>query len=242
MKTIIIIIPVWKRNDVFNLCVKQLDVFCHTDKVNIIVLYILSVTDPEVLLQLETIKAAQHRNYTIFSDNDRLGKKINDGLLFAENLEYDYIMNAGSDDLFHPNLIDLYLPFMELQLPFFGLSGVYFYENGSEPFLFEYYNGNHLVGAGRMIHRTVIQSVVKEHGGLYPEDICRSMDTFSAIRILAKGTKQNVIYSGDFPYVVDVKSEVNINSFANIEHAAKHKNCYETGKYKLNELFSVLNE
>ncbi|MCL5459908.1 hypothetical protein M3M33_14825, partial [Loigolactobacillus coryniformis] len=87
--------------------------------------------------------------------------------------------------------------------PVFGLASVWFYKRGETPFNFQNYNGNFLIGAGRMIHRNALNKVIGKFGGLYSPEINRGMDTHSANRLMECGYKQWVVYSGEVPLIVD---------------------------------------
>ena len=60
------------------------------------------------------------------------------------------------------------------------------------------------------------QNVLINFNGLYKDDLCSGMDTFSAHRMRTCGHLQTVVDPGEFPYIVDIKSDVNINSFEKI--------------------------
>jgi hypothetical protein len=214
-KKVVIIIPCWKRAEVAGLVFKQFDVLFETtkSKIDLMVIYIFSLSDPELKELINHYKSSNHPRDYIYSANARLGQKINDGIDYASRYQYDYIMNSGSDDLIHPNIIDLYLPFINDKVLIFGLNKLYFHKQGEHPIFFSYYNTPHVIGAGRMIHKKVIQSVLKQYPGLYAPDINRGMDTMSAKRMHEFGFEQTVIDPGEFPMIVDIKSDVNINSF-----------------------------
>ncbi len=214
-KKIAIIIPCWKRADIAAMAIRQLDVFYQEtkSKIDLIVIYIFSKSDPELRQLHNYYKDANHPRDYVYSANNRLGQKINDGISYAGQYNYDYIMNFGSDDLIHPNLIDLYLPLIKRSIMIFGINRVYFYKEGEDSIFFSYYNTPFVVGAGRMIHRQVIDTVVQLHTGLYEPTINRGMDTMSAKRMEKCGFKQTVVDPGNFPMIVDIKSDININSF-----------------------------
>lgn len=205
---------------------KQLDIFYfETDeKIDLTVMYVFSKEDPD-LSKLEYIyDFSNHKRDKIYSSNSRLGKKLNDGINAAIlKYDYDYIMNGGSDDLFHPKMIDLYLPYILNKTKIFGLNKLYFYQKGKDPLFFQYYNTPHLVGAGRMIHRSVINAVKYKYTDLYDNDIRRGMDGMSARRMINCGFKQTIIDPDTFPMLVDIKSDENINSFERIVLNAKRR-------------------
>jgi len=214
-KSIAIVIPCWKRSEILKLTMQQLNNFIRyaSDKVIIRVFYIFSPEDPELDNHLENLKLCTHDLVVMFLKNELLGYKLNQGVLIASKFNFDYLMNFGSDDLIHEKLIDIYMPFIEMDVQLFGLNSVWFYENGQDPVYFNTYNGKYLVGAGRMIHFRTVNKVIKQYGGLYPDEINKGMDTASAKRIINCGIDPVSIKTDDFPYIVDVKSDVNINSF-----------------------------
>jgi hypothetical protein len=239
---IVIVIPCWKRADILSITMDNLDNFYHATKtkIDLTVLYIFSLNDPELKNILFNFRNANHPKDYIYSENKQLGKKLNDGIQYASLLQYDYIMNFGSDDLIHPDIIDLYMPYLALKIPMFGLKSVWFYEFDKQPFFFSYYNKNHIVGAGRMIHKNVIEKVTEKFGGIYDSNINRGMDTMSENRILECGYKQLIINSGTFPFIVDIKSETNINSFSDIRNSAKSKRCLGDEICDLENFYPVL--
>lgn len=219
MKTnIVTVIPCWGRADIFAVVSKQLDYFYKQtkDKINFTVVYVFSLEDPEFAALVSIFQNALHACDFTISSNSLLGKKLNDGIAYAKKYKYDYIMNFGSDDLIHPKIIDLYMPYLMSRVPLFGINKLYFYEKYKEPIFFSYYNAPHLVGAARMIHFSVINAVNYIHKGLYITDLKRGMDTMSANRMLECGYEQTVVDPGTFPYLVDVKSDININSFESL--------------------------
>lgn len=239
LKNIAIVIPCWMRPEILSLTVKQLNILCeeNINKVNITVIYSLSHEDPQISEVISALKFCMHKYYVVFSDNNLLGQKVNDAITIAISLDFDYIMNLGSDDLIHPDLIDLYLPFLEMEIPFFGLASVWFYKSGEKPFCFQNYNSNYLIGAGRMIHKKVINKVNDKFGSLYNPSINRGMDTHSANKIMECGFKQIFVYDGKHPLIVDIKSDINIHSYEAIRSA----NFVETdSEINILEYFPVL--
>ncbi len=239
---IVIVIPCWKRADILEITMDNLDNFYHETKtkIDLTVLYIFSLNDPELKTILFNYRKAVHPKDYIYSENAKLGKKLNDGIQYASLIGYDYIMNFGSDDLIHPNIIDLYMPYLAMKIPIFGLKSVWFYEFFKPPFFYSYYNTSHIVGAGRMIHKNVIKKVTEKFGQLYESNINRGMDTMSANRIMECGYKQLIISAGTFPYLVDIKSDTNINSFDGIRASAKTRNYFSNETCDLENFFPVL--
>jgi hypothetical protein len=215
---IVAVIPCWGRAEVFALVSKQLDLFYEKtrSKIDFIVLYVFSPEDPELDSMFSVYNSAEYTKHFIYAGNKLLGAKLNAGIVDAARFNYDYIMNLGSDDLIHPNLMNIYLPQIYVNVMVIGISALFFYKKDLPPVYFFYYNNPHVIGAGRLIHRDVVKTVTEKYGALYSPDLKRGMDTFSANRINACGFPEKSIYKGSFPYIVDIKSDVNINSWEQI--------------------------
>jgi len=218
MKTkpkIIIIIPCWERANVFKVVSNQLELFCaeNAAKIETVVLYVLSHEDAELKKHLQVIKKANYPNEIIYAPNKWLGQKLNEGVKWAVKQGCDYVMNMGSDDLIHPSIIDLYMPLIKKKNPLFGLNELYFWDISGSALHFSYYNNPHIVGAGRMIHLNTIKNVINNTGSLYDYNINRCLDGNSASRMIKCGFNQLTVNPGKFLMIVDIKSEVNINSF-----------------------------
>lgn len=95
----------------------------------------------------------------IIHENKPLGKKWNYGLSFAKKVPFDYLIVTGSDDFFCPDLWNWY---KTLDTQYAGLLDMFFmdYGNGkiryNDGFRFNRQGEPH--GAGRAIHRTVLEA------------------------------------------------------------------------------------
>ena len=218
---IIIIIPLWQRAKVFKVVSNQLEVFCAANarKIDFMVLFVLSPEDLELKKHLRIIKKAEYAHEIILHPNIPVGNKLNEGFKRAVNMGCDYIMNFGSDDLAHPALMKLYMPLIKQEIPLFGLNKIYFWNVDGTAFHFSSYNNPHIIGAGRMIHISVVKKVIHRYGCLYESYINRGLDGSSGLRMMSCLYKQEIIDAGMFPMVVDIKSEVNINSFEKIKES-----------------------
>jgi len=227
MKTkIVVMIPCWKRAGVLKIVSEQLEVFVreNSSKFLITVLFVFSQEDPELDAMVEIYNNATYRRDNVFFGNCKLGRKHNAGIRKANEIGYDYIMNMGSDDLIHPDIMKLYAPLIADKVPVFGITKLYFYDILEDKTVhFSYYNNPNVVGAGRMISREAIQEVKYRFGALYDLVIIRRLDGQSARRLLQCGFKQIGVDPGDFPYIVDIKSGENINGFDSIIDS-KNKN------------------
>ena len=201
---ILVLVPIWQRPEILNIWAMSMQNF-QSDEVT--VLCILSREDPDFDQNLNTV-CRNDFSYCLFK-NKPLGEKLNAGIEYAlENFQFDYLMNLGSDDLIHPALLALY---KNVESKFFGLEKVYFFNKLTKELAI---TKPYLWGAGRMIHRDILSAIQKQGGFLYESKYARGLDCNSIDRIK---DMLNVDYirlnTNDFPYIVDIKSEVGINDF-----------------------------
>lgn len=92
-----------------------------------------------------------------------LGEKWNIGLEFIKDLEWDYVLISGSDDLYSPELYARYFQLMEEGVHFAGLIDFYFLDQTKGHL--KYFPGHRSErrgetnGAGRILHRSVLEAL-----------------------------------------------------------------------------------
>jgi hypothetical protein len=216
---ILILIPLWKRPEVVDIVFRNLALFRRKVKWEIEVLAILCPDDPN-LKALELL-CKKYDVYKCYFKNSPLGMKMNAGINFAmKKFKFDYLMNFGSDDLIHPRIELLYKKAFKSKVQVFGIDSLFFYDLlTKKTFYFKTYTYRGMVvGAGRMIRRDVLESMQKKNIGLYEDEIERSCDGNSSERMkLWLKIPNTVINSGEFPYIVDIKTNTNINHITHIE-------------------------
>lgn len=89
-----------------------------------------------------------------FYKNDPLGEKKNHGLVEAMKLEWDYLIELGSDDLLFNGILDLYAPYFGVQ-DMFGMKATYYIN--SETGDCRELKTDTSFGMGRAIRRQVIE-------------------------------------------------------------------------------------
>jgi hypothetical protein len=206
----IVLIPCWGRRDVVKFCKESLT------RLGGRRLWVLSESDPyyEELRRLVSGRG----NYVVEYRNQPLGMKLNAGIAYMMRYMrgWDYLMNWGSDDIADvAGLQALYKPFVEAQNPYFGINSCYVYDSVTGDVVFcRNYNNGVPVGAGRMIHRRVLDDIHKLGHHLYANQARSGLDNNSHRRMEAMvKVETTVIDSGIHPYVVDIKSGTNINIF-----------------------------
>jgi glycosyltransferase involved in cell wall biosynthesis len=242
--TIAVIIPCWQRARVLEAVSDQLDKFVrqNKEKATIVVVFIFSKEDPELKELKNIYSRAAYPKVVLTEPNLLLGAKLNTGIQYAFELNFDYVMNMGSDDLLHPALIDLYMPYIEEEVPFFGVNKLYFYNTEGETIFFDYYNRPHIVGAGRMIHKSVLKRVFDAYQCLYDPDVCKAMDGHSSVKITSLGYEVTILDPGQFPFIVDIKTDTNINSFDKILNSRNSEGIHKVANNIITSVYPELKE
>ena len=203
---ILMVVPVYKRPEIVRAAYDSIK------RLPVERLFIVSSEDKFLKQNIKTLKADTIVEYS----NSMLGMKHNAGIKYAlDNIEFDYMMNNGSDDLVCPTLLDLYKPYMEVEEKFFGIDSCYFFDTltGNTVYITNY-NEGHPIGGGRMIHRSVIEQMYAKGLPLYSNSRMSGLDNNSQSRIVKNlGIKPITLPVNGYPYIVDLKSGTNINHF-----------------------------
>jgi hypothetical protein len=169
----------------------------------------MAVLSPEDKSYRKLKKISHDSGFTTCDySNKYLGEKLNAGH-YAIGNKYDYLMNWGSDDLINPEMFDVYSPFMEMGLLFFGIGDLIIYEQATGRAI-EIDTAHRVMGAGRMIHRKLYQSMKTV---LWSDNCNRALDGNSQSRILRTTALHPRRITTHKPMVVDIKTNNNINSF-----------------------------
>lgn len=146
-------------------------------------------------------------------DNEPLGRKMNFGLKFLKDKRFQYMMQLGSDDIITDDIFNLYKGCFDEGMMYFGIKDYYMVDMDGERCKYWENDVNHPIGAGRVMHKSVLQAMGYE---LYPEYAMRGLDTHSDINLKKKGFTCKIIPTEKYPYVIDIKSDENIHSYDSI--------------------------
>lgn len=149
----------------------------------------------------------------IFHENKPLGKKWNHGLRECQNLEFEYLVITGSDDIFCPGLWNWY---KTLDVHYAGITDLYFmdYPTGRIKYNdgFSANRRGEPHGAGRAIHRNVLESA---NWKLWDDNINIGLDasmtttldkfnlSYQFIKVMSKGF-----------VAMDIKTKDNLHSIS----------------------------
>lgn len=98
---LLVFLAVWKRPEITEICFKGLERLRNNSRLPIETFAVISEEEIIPLCNKYQIK------YTFYK-NDPLGEKKNHGLTEAMKLEWDYLIEIGSDDILKDELINLY--------------------------------------------------------------------------------------------------------------------------------------
>lgn len=197
---IIALIPVWHRFELLKMAVESLLQVKEIEPI----LIISPGEFPEIISY-----AYQFRH--VWAINKPIGAKLNTGIIAIRNLEYDYLMNWGSDDILNKELFDLYTASYFNKFPFFGLSGCHIYNSlDNSVYYWDIKGVGYSIGAGRMIHKEIFRRLGSP---IYQPSFNSGLDSCSSDLIQhVLGIKQ-VIIKSEYPYILDIKTDENISKF-----------------------------
>lgn len=144
--------------------------------------------------------------------NIPLGAKWNAGLSFIKNLEFDFVFITGSDDVFSQSFYDYYET--KKHFHFIGCLDFYFYDYGRKSLKycpgFQKDRIGETHGAGRMIHRNLLEKVDFK---LWQDGINKALDASMTAKFEGVEYTSHTFRMRDIAvYGVDIKTEINIHS------------------------------
>ena len=238
---ILILIPIWKRPDITEICFSGLDrLRSHRDNVEV-----LTVISEEGYRS----RCNNHKiDYTFF-ENQPLGRKKNHGLKIALERDWDYLIELNSDDVIKNELLDIYDTLTD---DYLALRNFCFLD--SKTLSLKQVESKTAYGIARRYSRKAVESckvkkvrvkkscisgggaliegmekdvkpyiaedleksgyveILEEGIKLWNDEASAGMDNFSNIRLNENGYKCRQVFT-DEPLAVDIKSDVNIWKF-----------------------------
>jgi hypothetical protein len=218
MTKLLIYLAVWKRPEITELCFVGINRLKQHPDFEIEALAVISEDSMIPLCEKYGVN-------WVMAENTPLGKKKNAGLQKAKEFDFDYLMEIGSDDLILNELLTDYKNYIG-KYEFFGINDAA-YINSETGDCRRLISNNSTYGAGRMIHRKILESVSWK---LWSDHINRGLDNNSILNLIRKGIGYKKVAVMDFPGVIDVKSKENIWKF----------NYYLGVEYDKQEIFNRL--
>lgn len=199
---LLIYLALWKRPQITELCFRGIERLRQHPDFDIKVLAVASEGEMLPLCEKYDILCVTHTN-------EPLGKKKNFGLQAARTLDFDYMMEIGSDTLVLNELLDEYKKNFIGIHHFFGIGDCAFI--CSETRACRRVGGASTYGGGRMISRHAIETMDFK---LWPDNYNKGLDNASVFKLAREGGFwYQQLKPGPVPLVFDVKSEENIWKF-----------------------------
>lgn len=198
---LLIYLAIWRRPEITELCLMGINRLRRHQAYDVQALAVISEHKMIDLCDRYGVKWVMHENLP-------LGKKKNAGLVAAQSLDFDYMMEIGSDDLVTDDLLTQYLDYLDSE-DFFGISDAAYIEseNGTCRRLT---TDKSTYGAGRIISRKVLDALGWR---LWNDSLNRGLDNDSLRRIESNGFKYYKVPASNAPGVIDVKSNENLWKF-----------------------------
>lgn len=144
--------------------------------------------------------------------NDGIGRKMNAGVRVSSYSQWDWLITLGSDDLIRPEIFASANYMAAEGFKFFGTNDCILYDwnTGNAK---RHKSGSQIIGAGRFVHRSLVEQCDYQ---LWPDDAMSGLDGQSEQRVEEVTGHYIQHMPTAHPFIVDVKSDVNIHSYEDI--------------------------
>ncbi len=233
---ILILVPVWKRPEVFRVMAENLIMLPARSKVVVA----LSKEDPDYFANLETVIRYGFTyqiapNFPVGAKMNRILKKI----LMHMPMDWDYIMGLNSDDILDHRYFNIVRPYLEAGHPMVGMRQIVAWDvpnQTGKKLILESDNPCKVWGGGRFLSREAIEKTWEKLGYIYQDDLNSGLDTSSQRNIF-----ENVLFDKepiviDDCYLVDLKTEENINPYSSLKWIPYEGVEYEWVKKKFGDI------
>ena len=209
---ILVLLPIWGRMNITELCLSNIKKLQKD--------YIIDVLCV-VSEQWAKLMAFKYGFSYVEVSNDDLGHKMNVGVERALKMDFDYLMNLGSDDIITKELLDEYKEQMDNNSPMFGITKVCFFDSKTKELKEVDYG--HLIGAGRMIRKDIIEklAVTNDKVTMYDKGLKNGLDNNSRKRFMSVAMRE-LSLNGNM--IIDIKSDENIWKFSDLKGETKELN------------------
>lgn len=197
---ILIFLAVWKRPEITEICfmgLKRLN-----ENFGIEAFAVISEESMVPLCERYGVQYCFHENFP-------LGEKKNYGICQALKLDWDYIVEIGSDDLIRNEYFEIMKPYFG-ERDLFGPKSIAFLN--TETMEARNFNGVSPFGLGRAISRRAVEETIWKHGDLWKDSLMKGLDNDSNVRMAFTGFMHKFVKS-DEPLCIDLKSGENIWKF-----------------------------
>lgn len=196
---LLVFLAVWRRPEITEICFMGI---CRLRESGLFPIEALAVISEESMIPL----CEKYGIRWCMTENSPLGAKKNFGLKEAYKLEWDYLVEIGSDDLLKTEYLTTIAPYLGKH-PVVTIRNIVFLN--SEDGECRMYNKGTTYGIGRAISRKVLDKVGPT---LWPDIINKGLDNSSTFFMARHGFLEKRVRTEE-PIGIDIKSDVNIWKF-----------------------------
>jgi hypothetical protein len=210
---IAVVTPMYKRHDVFELYIKGVNELQRDD-----VEIIPCISGSEGKISRELVSKIKNSRY-VEIENQPLALKTNAALKLGHDC--DFFLNIGSDDVIHPDLLNVYIELMKQGYDFIGVTDFYFYNLPTKEALYwggyiQDYSKGITLGAGRVLSRRFVEyydwNIFEEKDSRHLDhSMDRKLETYPGLSCLFSVKNHRV-------WGMDIKSELNMTPFEHWEN------------------------
>ena len=223
---ILIFVPCWQRPEIFEEMASRLKFPAWVDPVK------MAIVSPEDPYADKLHRIASREGFFVhYENNFPVGRKMNDSLKYALfiNKQWQYLMGINSDDLLDIDYWEQVKPYLEKGYPMVGMDSIIAYDMANKRGMKLTLNedtssgGCLFWGGGRFISRDAIERTISKLGYVYQDDLNSGLDTSSQNNIFQNVTFQlppKVIHGC---YLLDMKTETNINPYHSMRYVPHTK-------------------
>jgi len=216
---VLITCAVWKRPQIFEIMtagLQRMRALMDSLGVDSQVLFIVDETDEQNTLLVDQVASVDPNIlHTVISNDMPLGERMNRAMADADGLDWDYMMQMGSDDLITDGGVLSLMAYAFCGCPFFGFRQLYFVDSVTKR-MKELLSSN-TFGAGRMISRALVE---KTHV-LWDANQRSGLDNMMQQNVYAATQTMPTVVNTWRPQVFDIKSDVNINPYNKLTKAER---------------------
>jgi len=160
--------------------------------------------------------------YYIETPNQPLARKMNTTVTKAKDLESDYVICLGSDDIIHPDLFAKYLELINDGYDYIGVTDWYFYDTNTKKSLYwggykEKWRKGHTCGAGRVLSKWLLD---KWDWKIWEDQQSHILDNSMQDKLNNTGHRSYTFsLKKEGLYGLDIKSSTNMTPFKKWDNA-----------------------
>ncbi len=198
---LLIYLAVWQRPEITEICFMGINRLKNAGVFPIEAFAVISEESMIPLCEKYGIKYCMHENLPV-------GRKKNYGLRESLKLEWDYLVEIGSDDVLYNSYLEVIKEHIG-QWDLLTINNMIFLDSISGECL--NYKTNQMSTQGRVIGmgRVISRKAIEKIGDLWSDKQNRGLDKESWFKIQFNGFRGKQIQT-DFPLGIDIKSDVNI--------------------------------